>query len=146
MPLEVYEGAEPTSAVSARFLVRVRHEGHRVRLPHVYETRSPDDLLNKIHANKFCRMHGGCLCNRSMAWAEFGQRADEVAYVKVTRRDGLTFPQSTRILPRSAAVRIDAIADGGRTLLFAVRGTPGEAARKARRAAMASSAAAASGA
>ena len=122
MVLEVYDGVEPVAATSARFAVRVRQEVGRVRSPHVYVTLSPDAQLEQVHPPNFCALHGGCLCNRSMSWAEFGQRPEDTAYVKVTRLDGHVFSPHTRVLPRSARVRVDTFLDGGRTIVFPVKG------------------------
>ena len=76
MVLETYEGAEPLAATSARFTVRVRQASGRVHLPHVFETRSPDDDLTRIHPPDFCALHGGCLCKRSMAWVVSNPRLE----------------------------------------------------------------------
>lgn len=124
MVLEVHEEAEPLTltAASTRFSVRLRQETGRVRFPHVYEIKSPDEELTKIHPPNFCLLHGGGFCNRTMSWVEFGQGAGDIIFIKVTRHDGVPFPRTTRILPYSASVRVDSFADGGRTIFFAVRG------------------------
>ena len=101
MVLEAYTGAEPTYASSATFEVTIQQLGVPPIRPHVYESRSPDAELARIHPPNFCVLHGGCFCNRTISWVEFGQDDADCTSVTVRRRDGRIFSPATRVLPMS---------------------------------------------
>ena len=116
MVLEAYEGS--AGATSSRFSVSLL-QGSQSRQPHVYSSSSPDAILSRIHPPDFCSLHGGCFCNRSISWVEFGQAENDHTRIRVSRRDGLRFPQRTRVLPLSLAIRADVSADGSTVTLLA---------------------------
>ena len=121
MVLEAYTGAEPTYATSPRFAVELR-QGSTLLRPHVYVTRSPDELLARIHPPNFCVLHGGCFCNRSMSWVEFGQDDDDTTSLTIHRLDGERFAADTRALPLSAGVPV-ALSASRQSAALSIRGS-----------------------
>ena len=121
MVLEAYEGAEPTFASSSRFAVELR-QGATALHPHVYVTKSPDATLAQIHPPNFCALHGGCFCNRSISWVEFGQGDTDTTHVTVTRLDGERFTADTRALPLSAGVSLS-LSASRQSLSLGIRGS-----------------------
>lgn len=103
--LEAYTGMEPSYARSMHFHVALR-QGDKDLQPMVYMTKSPDKTLDAIHKPSFCVLHGGHFCNRTISWVEFGQAADDITTVVITRLDGLAFPLDTHALPSSYAMSV----------------------------------------
>ena len=117
--LEAYIGA--AGPRSPHYSVTLQQDGTVPVSPHVYLSESPDVDLKKIHAGKFCSLHGGWFCNRTVSWVDFGHGESDVTHVAVTLARCALSPHTVRILPSRAGI-VPQVDQHSGTVRFDVRG------------------------